>query len=116
MRLLAQPAARLEPVFQVGFAGPFGKLRVVLPADQRRQRHQDRLDAAISLQTKSSSAVVDEVELDVAAAPEQLKLPLALTERIILPSFDDGKIGVQERLAAVLHEGKCIRKLVEEDA
>ena len=51
-------------------------LVVVVPAHHRRQRHQDRLDAAARLQAEQRAAVVEQVELDVAAAAELLEGPL----------------------------------------
>ena len=46
------------------------------PAHLGRQRHQDRLDIAAGHQAELGAAVVQQVELDVAAAPHQLVLAL----------------------------------------
>jgi hypothetical protein len=42
----------------------------------RRPRHQDRLDIAAGLQTERRAAVVEQVELDIAAATNELMAPL----------------------------------------
>src|SRR5882757_2259478 len=53
---------------------------VVPPLHQRRQRHQYRLGAAGRLQAEQRATIVDEIELDVAAAAIGLKVALALAE------------------------------------
>ena len=42
-----------------------------LPADERRQAHEDRVHVAARAQPEDRAAVIDQVELDVAAAPLQ---------------------------------------------
>ena len=51
---------------------------VVAPGDDRRHRHQDALGAPARLQAEQRAAVVDQVELDVAAAAVGLEVALAL--------------------------------------
>ena len=51
---------------------------VVAPGHDRRHRHQDALGAPARLQAEQRAAVVDQVELDVAAAPVGLEVALAL--------------------------------------
>ena len=46
------------------------------PADFRGQAHQNGFDVAAGFQAESSAAVVQQVEFDVAAAPDQLMLAL----------------------------------------
>ena len=43
----------------------------VLPAHLGRQRHQDRFDAPVGAQAEHGAAVVEQVELDVAAAAQR---------------------------------------------
>src|SRR6202044_1250613 len=66
---------------------------VVVPSHQRRQGHQNRFGAAAGLQTEQGAAVVNQIEFHVAAAPIQLKAPLALAERLIPAPFQDGQVG-----------------------
>jgi hypothetical protein len=42
------------------------------PLHHRRHRRQDRVDVAAGLQAEDRAAVVEQVELDIAAAPHQL--------------------------------------------
>ena len=51
------------------------------------------------LQAEQRAAVVDQVELDVAAAPVQLELALAFAERRVLAALDDRQVGVEEAVA-----------------
>src|SRR6266481_5683862 len=53
-----------------------GSGRLSRPRRFGRQRHQDRLDVAAGLQTEHRPAVVKQVELDVAAAADELMAPL----------------------------------------
>lgn len=66
---------------------------------------------------------MDEVELDVAAATDLLPLLLLLSEGHVLAALDDGQVGRQEALEAVLDEGEGVLgvglarvQVVEEDA
>src|SRR5215210_7185031 len=76
------------------------------PNGQRRQAHQDRVDVAAGLQAEQSAAVVEQVELDVAAA--ELEQPLHFFggkwRRHALP--DDLGEDVEECLADVAGEGE----------
>src|SRR5215831_15336780 len=48
------------------------------PLHQRRQRGQDRIDVAAGAQPEDGAAVVEQVELDIAAAAHELLLALGL--------------------------------------
>src|SRR5215831_18815327 len=48
------------------------------PLHQRRQRGENRIDVAAGTQPEDGAAVVEQVELDVAAAPDELVLALGL--------------------------------------
>jgi hypothetical protein len=76
------------------------------PAGQRRHRHQDRLDVPARLQPEQGPAVVDEVELDVAAAPQRLPAALALAVGRRAAPLDDRQVGGQQRRDAVLDAGE----------
>ena len=94
----------------------------VLPAHERRQRHQDRFRAPAGLQPEQRAAVVDEVELDVAAAPQQLERALALAERRRAPPLRDRQPGLREGLADRAREreagleGRLVEVVEEEPA
>src|SRR6266436_2077461 len=66
-----------------------------------RQRHQDRLDIAAGLQTEHRPTVVKQVELDVAAAADELMAALlgGPGEPHARPhdGRDDGEDGVTDR-------------------
>src|SRR5579885_2271187 len=96
------------------------RAEIVLPADHRRQRHQDRLGAAARLQAEQRAAVADQVEFDVPAAAELLEGPLPRGVRLLLAALRDRQVGFEEMVAAVLHEGEerfqVPLQIVEEDA
>src|SRR5262245_32520910 len=52
--------------------------RALWPLHHRRQRREDRFDIAAGAQPEDGAAVVEQVELDVTAAPHQLLLSLGL--------------------------------------
>src|SRR5690606_11887816 len=94
-----EPVARHQVVVQARLeAAGLGRVSV-FPAYQRRQAHQDRLGAAAALKPEVGASVVDQVELDVAAAPVQLELALPLAPRRVLAAFDDRQVGVEETVA-----------------
>src|SRR5689334_18496951 len=76
--LFVQPVVGAEIVLSFGLAAARLRLVIVDPAHQRRQRHQNRFGAPASLQTEVRAAIIDQIEFDVAPAPDQLKLALAL--------------------------------------
>lgn len=49
-----------------------------------------------------------QVEFDVSPSAHLLPLPLLLGKRHVLPLLDDGEIGRQEALQAILDEGKGV--------
>src|SRR5438477_9358463 len=98
--------------------GPRARSR---PRHFRRQRHQDRLHIAAGLEAEEGAAVVEQVELDVAAALDELRL--ALLGRPGLEEMAAGKRGVdlKESFADRAGEGEVAlgvasRVIVEEDA
>ena len=52
------------------------------PGRLRGQRHQDRLDIAAGLEAEQGAAVVEQVELDIAAAADQLVAALLVGPRL----------------------------------
>src|SRR5690349_6041765 len=51
------------------------------PSCQRRQTHQDRVDIAAGLEAEQGAAVVEQVELGIAAAPFELPGAVRLVMR-----------------------------------
>src|SRR5262249_29592246 len=71
-------------------------LPVVAPLYPRRQRYQDRLGATAGLQPEQRTAVVHQIELDVAPATIGLERALALAIGKIAAALDDRQISRQE--------------------
>mmetsp|Transcript_6785 Transcript_6785/g.20085 ORF Transcript_6785/g.20085 Transcript_6785/m.20085 type:complete len:293 (-) Transcript_6785:478-1356(-) len=93
----------------------------VLPARRLRQAHEDRLDAAPRLEPEDGPAVVDEVELHVAAAAHLLPLLLLLREGVVLVLLHERHVGGDDGVGAVFGEGEDLVRgavvvVVEEDA
>src|SRR5205823_2654992 len=80
----------------------------------------DRLGAAACPQAEQCAAVIDQVELDIAAAAELLKGSLLQCEGFVLAALGDRQVRLQEVVAAVADEGKegvdIALEVVEEDA
>src|SRR5690349_13689109 len=89
---------------ELGFGGPGLRHDVVVPADERRQRHQDRLDPAVGLESEQGAAVVDQIELRIAAATPELPRSLGLAERQRAAAFGNREVGRDERSAELLDE------------
>src|SRR5476651_59405 len=84
------------------------------PTCFRRQRHQDGLDIAAGHQAELGAAVVQQVELDVAAAANELMLALGRSPRLVHVFAHDRWIGLEERLADVAREGEVLVEVVLE--
>src|SRR5512146_2455267 len=74
------------------------------PAHERREAHEDRVDVTPALQAEERAAVVDQVELDVAAAPAQLRRAIRLRARRGAAPLDDRDVGGEEGRADLLDE------------
>ena len=82
---------------------------------------QDRLGAPAGLQPEQRAAVVDQIELDVAAAAIRLEFPLALAVGQRPPPFDDRRVGGEEVVADRLRQCErelevALGKIIEEDS
>src|SRR5690606_15582747 len=91
------------------------------PLHFRRQRRQDRLDIAAGLEAKQRAAIVEQIELHVAAAAHQLFLALGGGPRRVHVAADEPRVDVEKRPADVLDEGEVVGpaagiEIVEEDA
>src|SRR5687767_12733024 len=103
-----KPIARLQELSQRLFLGrPRFRPPVVLPARQRRQRHQDRLGATAGLETEAGAAVVEQVELDVATATVELEAALALGPGCRAPPLGDRQVSGQNVIADAALEGEA---------
>src|SRR5882672_4821035 len=76
------------------------------PHHLRRQAHEDGVDVAAGLQAEEGAAVVEQVELDVAAAPDQLAAALLRRPRRIHVAANDARIDIEEGAADVAREGE----------
>lgn len=76
-----------------------------LPAHQGRQAHEDGVEIAPAAQAEERAAIVDEVELDVAPAPLELRRAVGLGEGGVPPPLHEGSIGGEKGIADVAHEG-----------
>src|SRR3546814_6451759 len=74
------------------------------PGGFRRQAHEDRLDVAAGLQAEPDAAVVEQVELGVAAAAEELVAALLLGPGLRHVAAHQGGIDLQAGAADVLSE------------
>src|SRR6266568_37266 len=105
IRSFAEPIPRAQeiPIKPVLLARRVG-LPVVAPLHEGRERHQYRLRAASGLQSEERPAVVDEVELDVAAAAVGLEVALALAVGKAPPPLENRKVSRQKMLADAARE------------
>src|SRR5690349_5393154 len=69
-------------------------------------RREDRIDIAAGLQSEDGAAVVEQVELDIAAAPDQLLLAVGFRPGAGEIAPDDIGIDLQEGAADILREGE----------
>src|SRR5690606_15567739 len=87
------------------------RMPVVLPADLRRQRHENGLHPPhAGLQPEYRAAIVHEVELHIAAAPVMLEMLLPLAKGHILAPPEYGLIGIE---VAVAHRAQEFEGPVE---
>src|SRR5581483_2328617 len=91
------------------------------PAHERRQGHQDRIGIAARPETEHRAAVVEQIELHIAAAADQLPAALLLAPALVEVAADDCGIDAEEGLADVPGEGEvgapvAAVEVVEENA
>src|SRR5262249_23494726 len=82
------------------------------PTHLGRERHEDRLDVAAGHQAELGAAVVQQVELDVAAAAHQLVLALGWRPRLVHVRSHDLRIDAEEGLADGAGEGEVLGVVV----
>src|SRR5688572_4371807 len=99
------PAPRMRPNSDASAA--FMPLRS-RPQHFRRQRHQDGVGVAAGLEAEDSAAVVEQVELDIAAAADQLAAALLVGPVAAHVAAHDLGIDRQERLADCAGEAEIL--------
>src|SRR5688572_13698831 len=77
------------------------------PARLRGQAHQYGVDVAAGSKTEGRSAIVDQVELGIAAAPFELARLVRLVERRVHPPPNQPRKDVEQGLADVAGEGEA---------
>src|SRR5262245_20256281 len=101
------PLAGLEEIcIQPCLRCPGPGAPVVAPAYRGRQRHQYGLGAPARLPTEQRTAVVHQIELDVAPAPVGLKIALTLRVGELPAALCDRHPCVEEMIAHAAHQGK----------
>src|SRR5262249_46351976 len=76
------------------------------PLHHRRQRGQDRIDVAAGAQPEDGAAVGEQVELDIAAAADELLLALGVAPGLGEIAAHQPWIDVAERAPDRLREGE----------
>src|SRR5258706_103970 len=92
------PGAQEIPI-EFSFRARGVRSPVITPLHERGQGHQYRLGAAGRLQAEQRAAIIDEIELHVAAAAIGLEVSLALAVRNTFAALDDGNIGGNKMVA-----------------
>src|SRR3954451_11043174 len=79
---------------------------VLGPLHFRRHRGEDRIDVAARLEPEQRAAIVQQVEFDVAPAPDQLFFAIGRVPGRVAIAPDKFGIDFQERAADVLGKGE----------
>src|SRR5690349_6684981 len=101
----------IEPVFhdqeiavQARFVAARSRRPIVAPTDERRERKKNRFGAPAGLQTEQRTAIPDQIEFDIPAAPIRLEIPLALAIRLILAPRQNRLVGREKVIADRLRQ------------
>src|SRR5436190_15697835 len=78
------------------------------PHGDRGQRHEDGLDIPAGLEAEDRAAVIEQVELDIAASPDELMAALVLGPSAVLALDHHGRVGGKESAADILGKGKVL--------
>src|SRR5207249_9307225 len=101
----AQPVSRPQEIpIESCFRTRRIRLPVITPLHERGQGHQYRLGAAGRMQAEQRAAIIDEIELHIAAAAIGLEVSLALAVRKTFPALDDWNIGRKKMVADAASE------------
>ena len=80
--------------------------RILGPGRQGRHGRQDRLDVAAGLEAEHGAAVVEQVELDITAATDQLLLPLGVGPVLVEVLADQMRVDDLEGAADILDKAE----------
>ena len=94
---------------------------MVAPVHLRGEGHEDGFRSATGLEAEEGTAVVDEVEFDVASAPVELEFLVPGLVGVVGSAAEDGVVGGGVGVAYVAEEGEGLGEaafgvVVEEDA
>ena len=93
LSLFAYPISRLKELKKFCLKRAGRRNFVVSPHDLQRQAHKDRLNPPECLEAEHGAAVVEQVELDISSATDQLPPALLVAERLFLPALNNGDVG-----------------------
>src|SRR4051794_39112059 len=102
----AGPVPGLQHAQELRFERSGWILRRRLPRCDRRQAHQNALDASPRLESEQRSPIVHQIELHVPAPARQLKPSLSVTIWSIATAIDDRTIRLRENVPNLGHEGE----------
>src|SRR6267142_693359 len=100
----SHPVSRLEEFQSLRFHRSGFGLEVVNPPHKWRKAHENRLGSSASFQSKDRPAIIEEVELDIPAAPVELIFAFAVSVGQVHPPLCDWQIRVQERVTDVTNK------------
>src|SRR6266581_5837620 len=104
----AQPISRSQEIpIESSFRTRRVRLPVITPLHERGQGHQYRLSAAGRLQPEQRAAIVDEIELHIAAAAIGLEVTLALAVRKAFPALENGSVSRQKMVAHAARQAQA---------
>src|SRR5712692_78510 len=117
---IVRPISRLQVVEQLRLRRAGRRGFVVAPHHSQRQAHQDRFDAPAGLEPERGAAVIEQVELDIPAAADELPEALGFAVRLAHTLLNDRDVGGEEMIPGVAHKRKHftepVGEVVEEDA
>src|SRR5229473_3609357 len=90
LSLVAYPISRLKVLEKFCLKRAGRRNFVVPPHGPRRQAHKDRLSPPECLEAEHSAAVIEQVELDISSATDQLPPALLVAVRLSQPALNDG--------------------------
>src|SRR5262249_21393988 len=102
----SRPILRLVKLQSLLLARAGLRLEIVNPADKGRKAHQNRFGPAPGFQSRNSSSIVQEIELNIAASAIELILTFTIGIRLNHAPLGDRHVGIEKRVADVADECK----------